>query len=236
MTFAKKEDACRGHRERLRKKLLTAPAVLEDYEILELLLGYVLLRKDTKPLAKNLISTFQTFKGVLDAPLPELIHIAGFGPSLEVFWTLLRESKARYMESPKRQRYSMVSAKEAGEMARHRLLGLPHEEVWAAFVDTQNRLIAWKCLAKGELEHTSITPRNVLTIAYDLKASGFFLAHNHPGGAPRPSQADLHFTKAIIEGAGVLGIRFIDHFIIADDQVISMKSEGCWPTSIKNIP
>lgn len=229
MTFAKKEDSHKGHRERLRKKLLAAPSVLEDYEILELLLGYVLLRKDTKPLAKELIRTFQTFKGVLDAPLPELIHIVGFGPSLEVFWTLLRESKARYMESPKRQRYSMVSAREAGEMARQRLAGLTHEEVWAAFVDTQNRLIDWKCLAKGDLDHAPITPRNALTAAYDLKASGFFLAHNHPGGALKPSQADLHFTKAVIEGADVLGIRFIDHFIVTEDYALSMRQEGWWP-------
>ena len=44
-----------GHRERLRQRLELEPAAVADYEVLELLLGYGLTRKDTKPLAKDLM-------------------------------------------------------------------------------------------------------------------------------------------------------------------------------------
>ena len=47
-----------GHRARLRERLLKDSTALADYEILELLLGYALLRRDTKPLAKELLSRF----------------------------------------------------------------------------------------------------------------------------------------------------------------------------------
>ena len=42
-----------GHRARLRERLLKDSTALADYEILELLLGYALLQRDTKPLAKE---------------------------------------------------------------------------------------------------------------------------------------------------------------------------------------
>lgn len=41
------------HRARLRQRLEREPLAVADYEVLELLLGYGLTRKDTKPLAKN---------------------------------------------------------------------------------------------------------------------------------------------------------------------------------------
>ena len=47
-----------GHRQRLRERLADAPEKLADYEVLELLLGHVILRRDTKPIAKALLERF----------------------------------------------------------------------------------------------------------------------------------------------------------------------------------
>ena len=44
-----------GHRARLRQRLNRDAQTVEDYEILELVLGFALTRKDTKPLAKELL-------------------------------------------------------------------------------------------------------------------------------------------------------------------------------------
>ncbi len=46
------------------------------------------------------------------------------------------------------------------------------------------------------------------------KAYGFVLAHNHPSGDPRPSDADKVLTKRLKEGAQILGLNFMDHVII----------------------
>jgi DNA repair protein RadC len=96
-------SAHQGHRARLRGRLMQNPGALADYEILELLLGQTLVRKDTKPLAKALLARFGSLRGVLDAGLPELSTIPGFGSGLACFWILLRESMARYAESPLRK-------------------------------------------------------------------------------------------------------------------------------------
>ena len=57
---------------------------MADYEVLELLLGYGLTRKDTKPLAKELIQKFGSIRGALDARPEELLQVPGFGPGLQM--------------------------------------------------------------------------------------------------------------------------------------------------------
>ena len=69
-----------GHRERVRKKFLESGFNnFEDYEVLELLLFYVIPRKDTKAIAKELIAKFKTLANVLKADNKELKTINGLG-------------------------------------------------------------------------------------------------------------------------------------------------------------
>ena len=98
-----------GHRERLRKRLMETPEALADYELLELLLGYVLLRRDTKPLAKELLAKFGTIHGVMTANHEEIVRVNGAGPAVAALWKLLHETGARVAESPLRQRLTLSS-------------------------------------------------------------------------------------------------------------------------------
>ena len=98
-----------GHRARLKERFTLEPLALADYEILELLLGYVLIRKDTKPLAKELLERFGSLRGVMDARQDELESVAGVGPGLSVFWRLLREFAARCEEAPVRRREELAT-------------------------------------------------------------------------------------------------------------------------------
>ncbi|MDR2892152.1 MAG: DNA repair protein RadC [Deltaproteobacteria bacterium] len=215
-----------GHRERLRARLTKSPSDLADYEILELLLAQVLTRKDTKPLAKELLERFQSVKGVLDAKPAELSGVEGFGPKLTAYWLLLRELLARYAESPLRRREVLASPARVAAMARQRLAGNPLEEVWLAYVDGQNHLLAWERYHKGSSDNSTIYPRDIVERAILLKASGFILVHNHPGGASRPSGADLQATRQLREAAQALSLRFMDHIIVTDDAFCSLSDEG----------
>src|SRR5262245_66544486 len=72
-----------GHRERLRARLREAgPTALADYELLELILCQVILRRDVKPLAKELIARFGSFTEVLSAPAARLAEVKGVGPAV----------------------------------------------------------------------------------------------------------------------------------------------------------
>ena len=73
-----------GHRSRLKERLEENAASLQDYEVLELVLGYALPRRDTKPLAKALLGHFGTLAGVYGARPEELADVSGVGPVLSL--------------------------------------------------------------------------------------------------------------------------------------------------------
>jgi len=49
------------------------------------------------------------------------------------------------------------------------------------------------------------------------------IGHNHPSGDPEPSQADLIFTKRMIECGNLMGIELLDHIIIGQDNYLSLR-------------
>lgn len=214
-----------GHRKRLRNRLETAGHTLADYEVLELLLGNVLLRQDTKPLAKDLLRRFGSLRGVLDARPQELISVPGFGPSLLTYWRLLREVMARYAEAPARWRMELCSPQAVARMAKYRLAACEHEELWIAYLDTQNRLLSWEMATRGSVHTVPLYPRDVMARALELKASGLILVHNHPGGSPMPSGADRDLTQKVRAAGEPLGIRLTDHVIVTDDACYSIVEE-----------
>ena len=88
----------------MRERLAHEATAVADYEVLELLLGYGLTRKDTKPLAKELLQRFGSIRSVLDARPDELLAVPGFGPGLLAFWQVLRETRALSGAAPVRRR------------------------------------------------------------------------------------------------------------------------------------
>ena len=220
------EQHYHGHRERLREKLEKNPVDMPDYEILELLLAKVITRKDTKPLAKELLRRFQSVKGALDAKPAELLTVEGFGPKLLEYWTLLRELLARYAEAPLRRREKLGTPSEVAAMARARLAGIPHEEIWLAFVDAQLNLLAWERFCRGTIDASTVYPREVLERALLLKAHGFIMVHNHPAGNVAPSKPDLQLTRAMQEMAAKIGVRMLDHIVVTDDACFSILNDG----------
>lgn len=226
MSISPDSKVLSGHRQRLRARLQHDPQGVADYEVMELLLGLALTRKDTKILAHTLLRHFGGIRGALDAREDELEQIEGFGPALLSLWRLIREIMARYALSPLREREVMSSPEAVAAVARQRLGNLSHEESWLALVDAQNRLISWERLRTGSVSSISLQPRDVLEAALKRKASGMILIHNHPGGNPSPSRPDLDLTAEIQELAPHLGLRFLDHVIVTSGQCYSIAQKS----------
>ena len=64
-------------------------------------------------------------------------------------------------------------------------------------------------------------------------AVNLILVHNHPGGDPSPSQADLEVTRRVFESGELLGIHLLDHIIIGDHRYISFREKGIFDEYIK---
>lgn len=222
----KQEPHYTGHRERLRARLLRDPRQLADYELLELLLGHVLLRRDTKPLAKALLQRFGTLREVFAARPEDLRRVPGFGPALEAFWALWRETWARLSESPLRERQVLDSPEDVAAMALARLADRTTEELWLALVDAKNRLVGWERVGQGTVGEVAVPVREVLHAAIRFEAHGIILVHNHPGGDPAPSESDRRFTRRLDEAAKALGLRLLDHLVVASGGYLSFRSQG----------
>ena len=62
--------------------------------------------------------------------------------------------------------------------------------------------------------------------ALALHAHTVLLAHNHPGGTPHPSRADLEMTRKVADALNAVGIRILDHLIVSRGACFSMAKNG----------
>ncbi|MFO7717818.1 MAG: RadC family protein [Thermodesulfobacteriota bacterium] len=215
-----------GHRRRLKSRFESAPESLPDYEILELLLGYALPQRDTKPIAKRLLERFGTLSSTLTASREALMEVEGVGPGIVLFLNLLQETRARQEEGALLEREILSSPERVARLARERFGRLAREEFWVALVDNKNRLCDFTRVFTGTVDQTAVYPREVLRLALTKQASGVILVHNHPGGDPTPSPQDKDLTHRLRHAAQELGVRILDHVIVSEASFFSFQSSG----------
>ena len=96
-------------------------------------------------------------------------------------------------------------------------LGRYDHEVFAAlFLDARHRLIEYVELFRGTIDSAQVHPREVVKEALARNAAAVILAHNHPSGVAQPSKADQRITTQLKEALGLVGVRVLDHIIVAE--------------------
>ena len=112
------------------------------------------------------------------------------------------------------------------EAAKARIGAKAVEEFWVAFVDNKNRVIVWEQVSRGTVDETTVYSREILALAIKLSAAGVVLAHNHPGGDPRPSEEDIRLTRRVVRGAAEVGLKVLDHLVVTDREHFSFHEQG----------
>jgi len=215
-----------GHRRRLKERLAQEGQGLADYEVLELLLGYALPRRDTKELAKALLSRCGSLRGLFYASSEELDNIPGMSPSVTVLLNVWREFWGRVQEGLVQERQVFSHPRIVADFAIARLGHERTEQFWVALVDNKNRLVHWQRVSQGTVDQTPVYPREILRLALQYQASGLILVHNHPGGDPKPSIQDQELTKRMQRAAQEMDIRVLDHIVVTDDDYYSFQAQG----------
>ena len=106
------------------------------------------------------------------------------------------------------------------------LADLPHEELWALFLNRSQRIIDKQKLSQGGIAETSFDMKLLLKYAINALASGIILCHNHPSGNLRPSHADDQLTRHVAQAVKLMDMQLLDHVIIADNRYYSYSDEG----------
>lgn len=109
---------------------------------------------------------------------------------------------------------------------RERFRGAHREEFIAVLLDGQSRVLRDVTVSLGTQESALVVPRNVLVEAIRESASGVLFVHNHPSGNPLPSPEDVQVTRRLREVCAWVGIRFVDHVIVAEKGYFSFQEEG----------
>ncbi len=135
-------------------------------------------------------------------------------------------SALKLLEARAQARDALTSPASVRDFLRLKLGRLEHEEFWAAWVDSQNRVIRFEGLFRGTLTQTSVYPREVVKHALKLNAAGVIFAHNHPSGHPEPSLQDQSLTRSLSEALALVDVKVLDHFVIASANFISFAERG----------
>lgn len=216
-----------GHRNRLRQKVLTFGAdTLQDYELLEFLLTFVIPRRDVKPLAKELIDFFGSFADVIEASPEELKRIKGIKDNAAALIAAVRGCAVRLA---KNRISSDPVIKDWDSLIKYCKIDMAQKKTECLriiFLDSRSRLIKDEVIQKGSVNQTPVYPREIAKRALELGASSIVMVHNHPAGDLRPSKNDITMTKAVINALTSLDIALIDHLIISKTGHVSFKACG----------
>lgn len=103
------------------------------------------------------------------------------------------------------------------------------ENLVGVYLSSSNHVLGDALLFRGGLRSISVEPREVVRKALLLNASATILLHNHPGGDPEPTTADINTTEEINEALDMFEIRLLDHVIISPHGCTSMQQDGTLP-------
>ena len=216
----------RGHRARLRQRLLEAgPAGFHDYELAEYLLALTIPRVDTKPLAKKLIQDFGGIGPLLSASADTLkregLSDAAVGALKIAEATALRLLEARVESRPVLSSWDALGDYLHAAMTHSRI-----EEVRILFLNAKNMLIANEAMWQGSVDEASVHVREVIARAIALGATAIIIVHNHPSGDPTPSSQDIRLTRELVEAGRHMKIVVHDHVIVGAQGRTSMRAMG----------
>lgn len=216
-----------GHRARLRTRLLEQGGdSLHDHELVEYLLALAIPRKDTKPLAKQLIAQYGGFSALLTADGENIARQPGMGETSTAALKIVQAAALRLLSEPVREQPVLASWQSLLDYLRADMAHLTIERVRTLYLNSKNMLIRDEVTSEGSVDQAAIYTREVIRRAMDLGATALILVHNHPSGDCAPSRQDFAMTRDIINAAKGFGISVHDHIIIGKDGFSSMRSAG----------
>ncbi len=216
-----------GHRKRLRERFLQAgPQALAEYELLEMVLFPAKPQGDVKPLAKQLLSTFGDFAGVMNAQPGALMAVDGVGEAAVGAIKVVRAAAEKLLLARAAERTVIHSWEALLDYCRVTMAHAPVEEFRLLFLNQKNELIGEEVQQRGTINHTPVYPREVVKRALELGATALVLLHNHPSGDPDPSQDDIDITRRIVDACAGVGVRVHDHVVIGTRGYFSFRAQG----------
>ncbi len=195
------------------------PAQLGDIELLALALDR------SVSTAATLMSRFGGVHGLARASLHELVR-ARVPPRRARQLHAALELGRRTLTRALARGVAIVDAAHAEQVMWSRLAHRDQEELHVIGLDVRQRIVLEFVAAIGSVAEVQIDPRDVYRPLLQENAHGAIVVHNHPSGSTTPSESDVSLTRQLGAAGDIVGIKLLDHLIVARDGVYSFARHG----------
>jgi DNA repair protein RadC len=209
----------------MRERLLSrGPEALADYEILEMLLFLGIPRRDTKPLAKDLINRFGSLQAVLSAEPEMLASRGGLAPDAIAVLQMPRAAAVRLSAAEHKVRPVLNNWDRLLEYFDTALSGAVSGQLRALLLDNRNRLLADELLPEASNELLQTLAGRALA----LHATALILVRLVPDGplekgiAKREAALAGEISRALVH----LSITLHDHMLVGGGTWVSLRQKG----------
>lgn len=207
--------------EPLERLLRLGAGALSDAELVALVAGTEAQGRDDVAVGQELIVEVGGLRGLASAFPEELTRSPGIGPSEAARLLAAFELAARATDEPTNR--VVDSAAAIAELVSPLLARERREKVVVLVTDAANHLLRVVPVATGGLDSSPLPVREVLHAVLRYDGRAFALAHNHPSGDPTPSVYDREATDTVGRAADTVGLRFLDHVVIAGSSWRSVR-------------
>lgn len=211
-------------REKLRDK---GKSALSDAELVAILIGSGSRNESAVELCKRILaSTNNNLSALGKLSMKQLMGFKGIGEAKALTIIAALELGRRRRGEEALQQYKIDSSQSVFELMQPIIGELAHEEFWIIYLNNSNKVLQKMQLSKGGITGTLVDVRLVLKTAIEVGAVGIILAHNHPSGTLKPSEADKQITQKLKNAGNSLDIKILDHLIITENAFYSFADEG----------
>jgi DNA repair protein RadC len=201
--------------ERPRERLAERGAkALGVPELLAILLRTGLQGASAVQVGQALMQQFTSLEMLARAPLEELQKVRGVGRDKAVTLKAAFELASRLSHESRTESPPLDNPAAVAALLRDDLQSFDTERLMVVLLNTRRRLIRVEEVSRGLLDTVLIHAREVFRPAILANAHSVILAHNHPGGDPSPSDADIRVTRDLIRAGHLLRIELLDHIIL----------------------
>ena len=213
-----------GHRKRFKDEFLNNGfnEFTPQHKVLEGLLFYSIPRKDTNVIAHNLLRKFGSISRVFNAPVEELVQVEGISENSAVLLKMIPDIARIYVNDMGMPKSVLRSTDEIGTYLLQMYVGFTDERLGVLSLNNSGKVLSFDIVNKGDMDSVGCSTRTILETLLRTKATCVVLAHNHPGGIALPSSQDLATTAMINKVLANVGIKLLDHIIIADGDYVSL--------------
>ncbi len=217
-----------GHKKRLRERFMMSGLTgFHDYEVLELLLSYVIVRRDCKSIAKEMLKKYGDLYTIFSQSNEELQKNKYITERVVIYLkTIFNIIEDELYKKIYKSKIKITNNNQLINYLNMSLVKRDIEVFKVLFLNTQNELIAEEDLFKGTLDRSTVYIRELVKRIIKYNAKSIIIVHNHPGGSLKPSGADMELTVRIQEALENIEMRVLDHIIISEKGYFSFLEDG----------